>query len=91
MGQSKIVTIWPVFILSDVFLAVAVVIAKAPWRIYNSNCNENVTLNYNLLLSAMRLFYVGLLYKIGEMTLHFIVIIGFHVGRGEWKIYCWRF
>ena len=31
MGQSKIVTIWPVFILSDVFLAVAVVIAKAPY------------------------------------------------------------
>ena len=30
MGQSKIVTIGPVFILSDVFLAVAVVIAKAP-------------------------------------------------------------
>ena len=29
MGQSIIVTIGPVFILSDVFLAVAVVIAKA--------------------------------------------------------------
>ena len=31
MEQSKIVTIGPVFILSDVFLAVAVVIAKAPY------------------------------------------------------------
>ena len=30
MGQSKIVTIGPVFILSDVFPAVVVVIAKAP-------------------------------------------------------------
>ena len=29
MGQSKIVTIGPVFILSDIVLAVAVVIAKA--------------------------------------------------------------
>ena len=31
MKQSKIVTIGPVFILSDVFLAVAVVIAKVPY------------------------------------------------------------
>ena len=31
MEESKIVTIGPVFILSDVFLAVAVVIAKAPY------------------------------------------------------------
>ena len=30
MGQAKIVTIGPVFILSDVFLTVAFVIAKAP-------------------------------------------------------------
>ena len=28
MGQSKIVTIWPGYILSDVFLAVAVVIRE---------------------------------------------------------------
>ena len=31
MEQSKIVTIWPVFILSDVFLTVAVVIAKVSY------------------------------------------------------------
>ena len=33
MGQSKIVTIGPVFILSDAFLAVAVVIDKAPYSL----------------------------------------------------------
>jgi len=31
MGQSKIVTIGPVFILSDIFHTVAVFIAKAPY------------------------------------------------------------
>ena len=33
MGQSKIVTIGPVFISNDVFLAIAVVIAKAPYSL----------------------------------------------------------
>ena len=33
MEQSKIVTIGPVFISSDVFLTVAVVIAKAPYSL----------------------------------------------------------
>ena len=51
MGQSKIVTIGPVFILSDVFLAVAVAIAKAPYLgSYDGNCNENVTLKLNFAL-----------------------------------------
>ena len=40
MGQSKIVTIGPVFILSDVFLAVAVVIAKAPFKLPNIECEQ---------------------------------------------------
>ena len=35
MDQSKIVTIEPVFVLSDVFLPVAVVIAKAPYLYYD--------------------------------------------------------
>ena len=38
MEQSKIVTIGPVFILSDVFLSVADVIAKAPYyKLRDSN------------------------------------------------------
>ena len=45
MGQSKIVTIGPVFILSDVFLTVAVVIAKAPYFQEDAmfNLGEHVT------------------------------------------------
>ena len=45
MGQLKIVTIGPVFILSDVFLAVAVVIAKAPYFQEDAmfNLGEHVT------------------------------------------------
>ena len=35
MEQSKIITIEPVFVLSDVFLPVAVVIAKAPYLYYD--------------------------------------------------------
>ena len=65
MEQSKIVTIGPVFILSDVFLAVAVVIAKAPYSLkignlksYDGNCNESVTLKLNFALSLLRLSHV---------------------------------
>ena len=43
MGQSEIVTIGRVFILSDVFLGVAVVIAKAPYLSkHNVDGSKNV-------------------------------------------------
>ena len=71
MVQSKIVTIGPVFILSDVFLAVAVVSAKAPYlRSYDGNCNENVFRDYSMLIT---------LYKIGELHFRLLGTNGFHV------------
>ena len=61
MGHSKIVTLGPVFILSDVFLAVAicgvvvavpVIDAKTPYsnRSYGGCYNENVTSKWNFAL-----------------------------------------
>ena len=71
MVQSKIVTIGPVFILSDVFLAVAVVIAKAAYlRSYDGNCNENVFCDYSMLIT---------LYKIGELHFRLLGTNGFLV------------
>ena len=52
MGQSKIVTIGLVFILSDVFYAVTVVIAKAPYKHCTATARENA-LPCEILLASL--------------------------------------
>jgi len=44
MEQSKIVTIGSMFILSDVFLAVAIIIAKAPYSLMLQRVRHSRTL-----------------------------------------------
>ena len=52
MGQSKIVMIGLVFILSDVFYAVTVVIAKAPYKHCTATARENA-LPWEILLASL--------------------------------------
>ena len=57
-------------------------------RSYDGNCNENVTLKWNVRLSALGLFLVGHVYKIAEVPFHLIDTNGFHVRGKEWMTYC---
>jgi len=65
MGQSKIVTTGPVFILSDVYLAVAVVIAKAPYYMHDDQWKLN-PIKFAFLFFDWRCFRCRLYYVPGS-------------------------